>query len=150
MPSTEYVCHVSLHIGWKLDLPIQRNLTKKQPAVNSRSFHKVAIRIEWSKVPAIVVSYHATGVLSYCPKESHKHKVYGCYSCQFVFHVLQSLPIRLVDLQWCISKIWVKKQTNPNIVMVIRECMFVDFSTHCIEPPNCVHYWVCSSHKIRR
>ena len=98
----QYVCRVSLHIDWKLDLPIKKTEPKSNLQFTQDPSHKVAIRIEWSKIPACVVSYHATGVLSYVGinrTNETRHKVCGCHSCWIVFHVLQLLPIRLVDLQ---------------------------------------------------
>ena len=82
----------------------------------------------------------------------------------FIFQVLQLLLVRYIqqDLK-CISKPTMKHMQKPDWKSDLpltsngyKKCMFVDFWTTYIGPPNCVHYggyriiiniWRCSGRK---
>ena len=68
------------------------------------------------------------------------------------FHVLQLLPIRFTQQKSCcigksttkhLQKLIENRTPSPYLITVIWKSVFVDFSTWCINPPNCVPYWQC-------
>lgn len=67
----------------------------------------------------------------------------------FIYDVLQLLQIRFTQLNlYCISKSTMKstkiglKIRRPSFNYCCCKCMFVDFLTEYIGPPNCVYYGV--------